>query len=162
MSPTKLRRGVCGNTDLCKVCCDNYNYFYICALNWIILSYTTSLIYWMFIEVLISLYPLHVFDITLTTFKEFRIFWPCFFVGTSVKGTNNFCKVSGMIYGFNKSRRKIASVVGKTADDSMSAMQFCTTPKLDLPHYYYISFVITVPLITPCNIPYIFSVFCFF
>ena len=24
------------------------------------------------------------------------------------------------------------------ADESMSAMQFCTTPKGDLPHYYYI------------------------
>ena len=31
-------------------------------------------------------------------------------------------------------RRQIALGVGKTADESMSAIQFCTPPKGDLPH----------------------------
>ena len=55
-----------------------------------------------------------------------------------VNGTDNFCKVRGIIDGFNNSRRKIASGVVKTAYESMSAIQFFTTPKGDLTHYSYI------------------------
>ena len=29
--------------------------------------------------------------------------------------------------------------MGKTVDESMSAIQFCTTPKVDLQHYSYMS-----------------------
>ena len=32
-APTKLQRGVCGNTDLYKVCCDIYRHFYIYACH---------------------------------------------------------------------------------------------------------------------------------
>ena len=56
----------------------------------------------------------------------------------SVKGAHNFWKVRWMIDGFNKPHRKIDSGVGKTADESMSAIQFSTTPIGDLPHYSYI------------------------
>ena len=43
-----------------------------------------------------------------------------------------------MIDRFNESRRQIDSRVEKTEDESMSAIQFFTTPKVDLPHYSYI------------------------
>ena len=33
MAPPKLRRCVCGNTDLYKVCCTNYCQFYIYAYH---------------------------------------------------------------------------------------------------------------------------------
>ena len=66
------------------------------------------------------------------------MFWPSYFVDPSVRGTNNFWKVCGKIDRFNESCRQIASGVGKTADELMSAMQFCTTPKGDLSHYSYI------------------------
>ena len=92
----------------------------------------------MFLWVLTSLYPLQVCIISLTTFKEFRKFWTCYFVDTLVKCTNNFWKVRGLIGGFNKYCRQITSGVKKTADYSMSAIQFCTTPKGDLLHYFYI------------------------
>ena len=55
-----------------------------------------------------------------------------------VKGTNNFWKIRGLIDGFNDSLRQIDSGVEKTADESMSAIKIPTTPKGDLPHYYYI------------------------
>ena len=70
--------------------------------------------------------------------KEFRTFWPSSFVDPSVKGTNNFWKVCGLIDGFNESHIHIASGIEKTADESMSAIRFFTTPKVDLPHYSYI------------------------
>ena len=74
----------------------------------------------------------------MTKFKEFRTFWPSSFVDTSVKGTDDFWKVGGLIDRFNESRRKIASGLEKTADESMSAIRFCTTLKGYLPHYSYI------------------------
>ena len=74
----------------------------------------------------------------MTRFKEFRTFWPCYFTDTLVKGTDNFWKVRGLIYGFSELRRQISYGVGKTADALMSAMRFCTTPKEYLPHYSYI------------------------
>ena len=55
-----------------------------------------------------------------------------------VKGTNNLWKVCGVIDGFNVLLRKISYGVEKTVDDSMSAILFRTTPKVDLPHYSYI------------------------
>ena len=54
------------------------------------------------------------------------------------KGTNKFWKIRGLIDGFNDSRRYISSGVGKTADESISAIQFFTTTKGDLTHYSYI------------------------
>ena len=45
----KLRRDVCGTTDLYKVCCDHYRHLYIYAFHWIILSYTTLFNSWMFL-----------------------------------------------------------------------------------------------------------------
>ena len=55
-----------------------------------------------------------------------------------VKGIYNFLKVRELIDGFNKSRRHIASGVGKKKDESTSVICFRTTPKRDLPHYLYI------------------------
>ena len=55
-----------------------------------------------------------------------------------VKVTDNFWKICGLIDGFNESRRKIPSEKEKTADESMSAIRFHTTPKGDLLHYSYI------------------------
>ena len=81
---------------------------------------------------------LQVCGISLTRFKEFRKFWPCYFVDPLVKVTDDFWKIHGLIDGFNESRRQIASWREKTADESMSAIQFHTTPKGDLPHYSYI------------------------
>ena len=75
----------------------------------------------------------------MTRFKDLRKFWPYSFVDPLVKGTNNFWKIRGLIDGFNESRRQIASGIEKTADESMSAILFRTTPKGYLPHYSYIS-----------------------
>ena len=76
---------------------------------------------------------LQVCGISLTRFKEFRRFWPCSFVDPLVKVTDNFWKIRGLIDGFNESRRQISSGREKTADESMSAIRFRTTPKVDLP-----------------------------
>ena len=71
-------------------------------------------------------------------FKEFRTFCPNSFVDLSVKGAVNFWKFCGIIGGFNESCRQIASGVGKTADESMRAIRFCTNPKVNLPRYFHI------------------------
>ena len=65
-------------------------------------------------------------------------FWSCSFVDPLVKVTNNFWKIRGLIDGLNELRRQIASGREKTADESMRAIRFRTTPKQDLPHYSYI------------------------
>ena len=57
--------------------------------------------------------PLQVCGISLTRFKEFRKFWPCSFVDPSVKGTDHFWKISGLIENFNASCRQIASGIEK-------------------------------------------------
>ena len=142
---TKILRDVRGNTNLNTVYCDHYRHFYIYDCHWIILSYTNSFIYWMFLLVCTSLYPLQFCNVSLTRFKDFRTFWPCSFVDPSVKSTNNFWKVRGLIDGFNKSCRHIASGVEKMAYELMSAIQFCNTHKGDLLHYNYI-FRVTEPL----------------
>ena len=74
----------------------------------------------------------------MTRFKKFRTFWPCSFVDSLVKVTDNFWKIRGLIDRFNESRRQIDSGKEKIADESMSAIRFRTTPKGDLPHYSYI------------------------
>ena len=102
------------------------------------LYYTTLLFSWMFLWVLTSLCPLPVCGISLTRFRDFRKFWPSSFVDPLVKGVDNLWKILGLIDGFNESCRHIASGVGKTADESMSAIRFCTTPKGYLPHYSFI------------------------
>ena len=91
----------------------------------------------MFLWVLTSIYPLQVFGIYLTRFKEFRTFWPCSFVDPSVKVTDNFWTVRGLVDRFNESRKHIASEVEKTYDELISAIQFRTTPKGYLLHYSY-------------------------
>ena len=87
-----------------------------------------------FFEYLPIFIHLQVCGISLTRFKEFRKFWTCSFVDPLVKGTDKFWKIRGLIDGFNESRRQIASGKEKTADESMSAIRFRTTPKGDLPH----------------------------
>ena len=87
---------------------------------------------------LTSLSPLQVCGISLTRFKDYGAFFPSSFVDPLVKGTNNFWKFRGIIDGFNESHRQIASGVEKTEDELMSAIQLCTTPEGDLPHYSYI------------------------
>ena len=110
-APTKLQRYVFGKTNLYKVCCDLYRTFYIHVCHLIISSYTTSFISWILLWVLTYLYTLHICGISLTRFKKFRTFWPCPSVDPSVKGTDNFWKVHGIIDRFNESRRQIASGV---------------------------------------------------
>ena len=75
-----------------------------------------------FFEYLPPFLPLHLSSISLTRFKEFRIFWPCKFFDPLVKGNDHFWKIRGLIDSFNEPRRKIASGVKKTADESMSAI----------------------------------------
>ena len=82
--------------------------------------------------------PLQVCGVYLKMFKGFKAFWPCSFTITTVKGIGNFWKVRGLIVGFNKSHRQIASGVVKTAYESMRAIRFPTTPKEYLSHYSYI------------------------
>ena len=49
METPKLQIDVRGNTDLYKVCCAHYCYFYIHDSHLIILYYTTLFISWMFL-----------------------------------------------------------------------------------------------------------------
>ena len=76
----------------------------------------------------LPLHHLQVCVVSLAIFKGFKVFWPCFFATLTVKVINNFWKVQGIIDRFNKSRRHIASVIVKTAYESMSAIHFCITP----------------------------------
>ena len=55
-----------------------------------------------------------------------------------VKGIYNFWRIQGNIDRLNDSCKKIFSGVVKIANDSMSEIFFSTTPKGNLPHYYYI------------------------
>ena len=71
----------------------------------------------------------------LIRFKEFNSFCPCYFKSPPVKGIDILWKFWGFIGRFNDLYRQITSGVEKTADESMSAIRFCTTPKVDLPHY---------------------------
>ena len=86
----------------------------------------------------LSLSPFQVCGVSLTRFKYFKVFWSCSFTSPSVKGANNFWKSRGVVDGFNELRRKISSGKVKSTDESMSSIRFCTTPKGNLPHYYYI------------------------
>ena len=52
-----------------------------------------------------------------------------------------------LIYGFNEAYSNIAASYLKVRDESMSAMQFSTTSKEDLPHLSYI-FCNPEPLVT--------------
>ena len=101
--------------------------------------YTTLFIYWMLFWVLSSLYTLQVCVISLTRFKYFKAFCSCYFTSNWEKGKDKFWKVCILIYRFNESRRNISSGTGNTSDGWMSAIQFCTAPKDDLPQYSYIS-----------------------
>ena len=123
-----------GNIYLHKVCFYIYSPCHCYACRWIFLSYTTLFISWTLVWVLTSLYPLQVFGISLTSFKGFKTSWPSSFTSTLVKGTDNLRKFRGIFDGLNESHRQISSGVGKTAYDSMSAIQFRITPKWYLPH----------------------------
>ena len=90
-----------------------------------------------FFEYLPIFLHLQVCGISLTRFKEFRKFWPCSFVDPLVKVTDDFWKIRGLIDGLNKLRRKIALGKEKTVDESISAIQFRTTPKGCLMRYFY-------------------------
>ena len=92
----------------------------------------------MLLRVLTSLYLIQVCGISLTRFKEFREFFPSSFTSPLVKGIDNFWILCGIVDVFNDSHRQISSGVEKKADESISAIQFCATPKGDLPHYSYI------------------------
>ena len=70
----------------------------------------------------------------MTRFKDFRTFWTCSFVYPSVKGTDNFWRVGGLIDGFNELLSQIASGVVKMADESISAIRFRINPKGYLQH----------------------------
>ena len=87
---------------------------------------------------LASIYPVQVYDIYLTLFKDFKEFWPSLFTSQSVKCVYNFWKLRGIIDGFNGSLRYISSWVKKTADESICDIHFHDPPTGDLPHYSYI------------------------
>ena len=86
----------------------------------------------------LTLSPLQVCGISLTSFNDFKAFWTCSFTNPTVKGIYNFWKVRGLIDGFNNSCRQIVSGLVRNANESISAIHYHTTPKGDLPHYYYI------------------------
>ena len=88
--------------------------------------------------VLTYIYPLQVCGVYLKNHKGFQAFWPFSFTSPTVKGIDNLWKFRGIIDNFKNSRRKIASEVGETVYYSMSAIHFCTTSKVDIPHYSYI------------------------
>ena len=58
-----------------------------------------------------------------------KAFWPCSLTSPFLKDVYNFWKFQGLIDGFNESRSQIDSGGGKMADESMSAIRFCTTTK---------------------------------
>ena len=101
-------------------------------------NYPTSLIIW---------------ENTITTTK-IQQFPGNYHICSSVKGTNMFWRVQGIIDSVNKMSRKNASGVKNTADILMSAICFCNTPKDDLPHYLFISRK-TEPLVTELKICYV-------
>ena len=86
----------------------------------------------------LPLSPLQVCGVPLTSFKKFKAFWECYFTYLVVKGIDNFWNFWGLVDGFKELCRQIASGVVKTADESMSAIRFRTTPIGNLPHYSYI------------------------
>ena len=55
--------------------------------------------------------PLNVCGVSLTGIKEFKVFWTGPFISSSVKFTDTFWSVSGIIDGFNESLRQITSEV---------------------------------------------------
>ena len=97
-----LRRDVRGTTNLQKLCCALICHLFFYDFDWIILLYTT------FFEYLPIFLHLQVCDISLTRFKEFVRFWPCYFVYQLVKVTDNFWNIRGLIDGFNELLRQIA------------------------------------------------------
>ena len=105
----KIWRDVRETTDLYKLCCAHYRHLYIYAYHWTLYRTQPCLFHGCFFEYLPIFLRLQDCGISLTSFKEFRTFLPCSFVDPLVKGTNNFCKIRGLIDGFNKSRRKITS-----------------------------------------------------
>ena len=56
---------------------------------------------------------LYVCSISMTKFKEFRMFGTCSFTNLLVKVTNNFWKSRGLVEKSNKLHRQIASGVEK-------------------------------------------------
>ena len=86
----------------------------------------------------LPLFLLHVCSVSLTRFKEFKEFLPCYFTSPSVKVIDAFQKFWGIVDGHNEFHRQIASGVKKMADESMSAIQFHTAPEVDLPQYSHI------------------------
>ena len=98
----------------------------------------TSSFHGCFFEYLPIFFHLQVCGISLIRFKEFRKLCQCSFVDPLVKGTNKFWIIRGLTGSFNKLRRHITSGVGKTEDESMSAILFHTTPKGYLPHWSYL------------------------
>ena len=102
--------------------CSLSSFLHLCLpLNYFILYNFFSFL-GCFFEYLPLFLPLQVRGISLTRFKEFRTFWPCSFVDPLVKGADVLWKIRGLIDSFNESRRQIDSGVGKTADESMSAI----------------------------------------
>ena len=91
-----------------------------------------------FFEYLPLFLPWQVCDTSLTRIKDFRTFWPCYFVDPSVKGTDNFWKIRGLIDVFNESRRHIYSGVKKWHMRWWVPYDFIPPPKGDLPHYSFI------------------------
>ena len=86
----------------------------------------------------LPLSTLQVCSFYLTRFKDFKVLCTWSLSSPPVKGLDTFWRVRGLIGGFNKPRGNIASGVEKTEYYLMSVINFCTTPKGDIQHCYYI------------------------
>ena len=104
-APTKLWGDICENNYLYKgMLWSLSSFLYLClTLKYFILHNFVHLLGISLVNYL-SL-SLTFFGISLTSFKDFSMFWPCYFFYPLVKGTNNFWKVRGIIGGFNELRR---------------------------------------------------------
>ena len=72
----------CRKTDLLKVNFSLYHFRYSFLSHWNILSYATSLVYWVLLWVLTYIGTLNVCGVSLTRFKELKAFWTCSFTCT--------------------------------------------------------------------------------
>ena len=70
--------------------------------------------------------------------QVFEVIFLLSFTSSSEKWTVTFWRLQGVINGINKSLRNIASGVENKADELMISIYVFTTPKVYLPHYFFI------------------------
>ena len=135
----KTQREIWDQTDLLKVSHHLYhfNYFFFLRLNIFIFPFFPFL-GCLFYHFLLS--PLYVCGVSYTSFKYFRSFWEYYFWYPSIKCTDPFYTVQGMIDSFNKSCRNVSLVVEKTYYDKlMNAILFQYLYEVYLSRYSFFS-----------------------